>query len=114
MTYSIPEFIQYLKLSKIFTPKQSLVIEHVCIYFENLKVYKVIVSVDPTMMKKAKKLGIHSQYTTTFFDDIPLKISQNASSERQIANGRYFAMYYPNTGKCTIYTGEDIKICDTL
>ena len=69
---SVHEFVKDLKTAKLFTAKQCLVIENLYIYFKDMKVYKVIIAVNPSMLKKAKKLGLNSQYITTFFDDIKI------------------------------------------
>ena len=67
---TLSEFITHLKLSKAYTSKQSVVIDFISIYVNDSKVYKIIIAVNPLMMKKAKKLGIDVQYKTIFFDDV--------------------------------------------
>ena len=79
---TINDFVKDLKIKKLFTSKQCLVIENLYIYIKDLKVYKVVISVNPLMIKKAKKLGLNSQYIITDFDDIPIKINE-------LKNGSY-------------------------
>lgn len=99
---NIDIFIKDLKTSKVFTAKQCVVIESIYIYFTNLKVYKVIVAVNPSMLKKAKKLGLSSQYTTTFFDDILISIPNIQNIEK----GNFIMLYNPNTNQYEIFPGE--------
>ena len=44
---NIHEFVKDLRSAKVFTTKQCLVIENLYIYFRDLKVYKVIIAVNP-------------------------------------------------------------------
>lgn len=71
---NIHEFVKNLKLSHVYTQKQTTVIDNLYIYIKDLKVYKVTVVVNPDMKKKAKRLGLNRDYITTFFDDIPISI----------------------------------------
>lgn len=104
---SIHDFVKYLKLTKLFTQKQCLVIENLYIYFHDLKVYKVIVAVNPSMMKKAKRLGIDTNYKTTFFDDVEIRIDDKKM--KNIDKGRFIAIYNPNNSECSIFKGEETE-----
>ena len=108
---SIHEFVKDLKTAKLFTAKQCLVIENLYIYFKDMKVYKVIIAVNPSMLKKAKKLGLNSQgsssrgqspYITTFFDDVPINIP-----DLKISSGSYIALYNVNDQTCSVFSGEE-------
>ena len=102
----IHDFVKDLKLSKLFTQKQCVVIENLYIYFEDLMVYKVIIAIHPGMVKKANKLGLHTTtgYITTYMDGVKL----NAKSLLpNVEKGRYIAIYNPNNAECSIYTGEE-------
>ena len=101
---SIHEFVKDLKSSKAFTAKQCLVIENLYIYFRDSKVYKVVIAVNPLMLKKAKKLGLNGPYITTYFDDIPISIP-NLS----LSNGSYIALYNLNDGTCSVFNGEETE-----
>lgn len=50
---NIHEFVKSLNEAKVFTIKQCIVIENLIIYFEDLKVYKVVVAINPNQLKKA-------------------------------------------------------------
>ena len=102
---NIHEFVKSLKAAKVFTQKQCLVIENIYIYFNDLKVYKVIVAINPSMMKKAKKLGFETQYQTTFIDDVEIDVEGINASK-----GKYIAIYNPNNSDCAIYHGEEDEI----
>lgn len=101
----IHDFIKQLRLSKVYTTKQTIVIDNLYIYFSNMKVYKVVVAVNPNMSKKAKRLGINSDYITTYFDDVPITIEDDM--DKTIKEGKYIAIYNPNNGMTTVYTGEE-------
>lgn len=100
---NLHDFVKDLRLSKVFTTKQCIVIENLLIYFKDLKIYKVIISINPNQLKKAKKLGISSQYKTIIFDDIPIKITD----VKNVDKGNYIAIYNLNTLECSIYPGEE-------
>lgn len=98
----IHTFVRDLKLAKCFTQKQTIVIENLFIYFNDLKVYKVVVYTNPDMRKKAKKLGFGNVYKTIIMDDIPIYVK-----EYKCDKGKFIAVYNPNSGECTICTGEE-------
>ena len=93
-------FIQDLRAAKVYTSKQCVVIENLFIYLHDSKVYKVILSINPNQIKKAKKLGITKQYTTVFLDDIPLKI-------KETEKGNYIIIYNVNNASYSIFDGEE-------
>ena len=99
---SIHEFVKDLKTAKLFTAKQCLVIENLYIYFKDMKVYKVIIAVNPSMLKKAKKLGLNSPYITTFFDDIKISVPN-----LNVSTGSYIALYNVNDQTCSVFSGEE-------
>ena len=105
------QFVKDLKLNRMVTQKQCTVIDNLFIYFNDLKVYKVVIQANPLMMKKAKKLGIDREYVTIFMDDIPIKVdttySALADKELHVEHGKYIAIYNPNTADCGIYHGEE-------
>lgn len=96
------EFVKDLKLSRAITQKQCLVVDNLFIYFNDLKVYKVVVQVNPSMMKKASRLGFRDSYHTIFMDDVPIKIT-----DLNVSKGSFIAIYNPNTCDCSIYHGEE-------
>ena len=101
---NIHEFVKDLRKAKVFTTKQCLVIENLYIYFRDLKVYKVIIAVNPSMLKKAKKLGLNGPYITTYFDDVPISIPNLG-----VSKGSYIALYNPNDGTCSVFNGEETE-----
>ena len=107
---TVHEFIKYLKMSKVFSSKQSVVIDNVFIYFEDLKVYKVVLQINPTMKKKAKRLNINSDYITTYFDgptDTKLKFDEDTKHE--LDKGRFIAIYDIHKTSCSVYPGEETE-----
>lgn len=117
------EFVKDLKNAKAFTAKQCLVIENLYIYFRDLKVYKVIIAVNPLMLKKARKLGLNSQYSTIYFDDIPIRLpfgsaakglvpdltNSSPSGRGTLCSAAYIALYNPNDGTCSVFNGEETE-----
>ena len=102
---TLSEFITHLKLSKAYTSKQSVVIDFISIYVNDSKVYKIIIVVNPLMMKKAKKLGFDSQFKTIFFDDVAVDLNE---MKKKCSKGKFIIMYYPNdkNSELNIYDGE--------
>ena len=103
----IHDFIKQLKLLKVFTTKQSVVIDNIFIYIENLKVYKVVLQVNPSMMKKARRLGIKTEYQTTYFDNCNIKLRFDEDTKHILNKGKYIAIYNVGTTNCSIYPGEE-------
>ena len=103
---TISEFIINLKITKAYTSKQARVIDFISIYVNDSKVYKVIIVVNSLMMKKAKKLGIDTQYKTIFFDDVDIDLNE---LKKKCSKGKFIIMYYPNdkNNELNVYEGED-------
>ena len=99
----IEELVSDLRAAKVFTSKQTVVIENLFIYTRAGKAYKVVVSVIPTMLKKAKRLGIHSQYTTTILEDIPLELHPSIKTNEQ----NLLILYNLSTNQYSVYSGEE-------
>lgn len=95
----IHEFVNDLMKAKVFTSKQCLVIENLYIYVNDSEVYKVIVAVNPNLMKKAKKIGIDNNYKT-YFMEVKLKLDPKCST------GSFIILYDINTKSYSIFTGE--------
>lgn len=102
---TLSEFITHLKLTKAFTSKQLIVIDFISVYINDAKIYKTIIAVNPSMMKKAKKLGFDSQYKTIFFDDVLIDLSE---LRNKCNKGKFIIMYYPNNKNIEfdVYEGE--------
>lgn len=104
---NIHDFVKDLKISRAFTSKQTIVIENLLIYISNLKIYKVVISINPNQLKKAQKLGFSSQYHTIFlasaFDDVPIKIE----NVKNVDKGKFIVIYDLNLNKFSIFPGEE-------
>ena len=98
MAVDLHEFINDLKLTKAFTQKQCIVIENIYVYFNDLKVYKVVIAINPLMMKKAKRLGFDSQYKTIFMDDVLIKVK-----EFDVSKCKYIYSYIIQTTLIALY-----------
>ena len=102
--FTLNEFITHLKLTKAYTSKQLLVIDYISIYLNDSKVYKVIIVPNPSMMKKATKLGLND-YKTIFFDSV--NPNDAISIKHAPKKGKCIIMYYPNNDNdYSIYEGE--------
>ena len=107
---NVHEFIKYLKSSKVFSSKQSIVIDNVFIYFEDLNVYKVVLQVNPSMMKKAKRLNINGEYITTYFDGpTGTKLRFDEDTKHELDKGKYIAIYDIHKTSCNVYPGEETE-----
>ena len=95
----IHEFVSDLMKAKVFTSKQCIVIENLYIYVKDSEVYKVVLAVNPNLLKKAKKLGIDSLYKT-YFMEVKLKLDPKCST------GLFIILYDVNTKTCNIFNGE--------
>ena len=107
---NIHDFVKQLRLSKVYSSKQTVVIDNLYIYFNNLKVYKVVIAINPDMKKKAKRLGLVGDYITTYFDNIPITINGeyiDKNNSFNVTSGKYIDIYNPNTGNAMIYPGEE-------
>lgn len=107
---NIHEFVKNLKLSHVYTQKQTTVIDNLYIYIKDLKVYKVTVVVNPDMKKKARRLGLNGDYITTFFDDVPISIQGeyiDKNSKFDINTGKFIVIYNPCSGNAVVYPGEE-------
>lgn len=109
---NIHDFIKQLRLSKVYTSKQTTVIDNLYIYINNMKVYKVVIAVNPNMRKKARRLGLQGDYITTYFDDVPITIEGEYIDKTKpinIKEGKYIVIYNPNSGNATVYPGEETE-----
>jgi len=117
------DFIKQLQLKKLFTISQYRFIENIFFYINDLVVYKFVISVNPKMLKKAKKFGLNQPYIihTNDFEHVKIKPPLNNSSfeaspglchetfAKQNINqgkGAYILMYNPNINEITITEGE--------
>ena len=107
---NVHEFIKHLKTSKIYSSKQSLVIDNIFIYFEDLNVYKVVIQINPSMMKKAKRLNITNEYITVYFDGpTPMKLKFDEDTKHELDKGKFIAIYDIHRINCNIYPGEEAE-----
>ena len=82
MSIDIFDFIKQLQLKKLFTISQYRFIENIFFYINDLVVYKFVISVNPKMLKKAKKFGLNQPYIihTNDFEHVKIKPPLNNSS----------------------------------
>ena len=84
MLIDIFDFIKQLQLKKLFTISQYRFIENIFFYINDLVVYKFVISVNPKMLKKAKKFGLNQPYIihTNDFEHVKIKpFLKNSSFE---------------------------------
>ena len=98
------DFIKQLQLKKLFTISQYRFIENIFFYINDLVVYKFVISVNPKMLKRAKKFGLNQPYIihTNDFEHVKIKPFLKNSSF-----GAYILMYNPNINEITITEGEE-------
>ena len=103
MLIDIFDFIKQLQLKKLFTISQYRFIENIFFYINDLVVYKFVISVNPKMLKKAKKFGLNIIHTNDFEH---VKIKPFLKNINQ-GKGAYILMYNPNINEITITEGEE-------
>ena len=105
-TIDIFDFIKQLQLKKLFTISQYRFIENIFFYINDLVVYKFVISVNPKMLKKAKKFGLNQPYIihTNDFEHVKIKPPLNNINQ---GKGAYILMYNPNINEITITEGEE-------
>ena len=96
------EFISELRRRGVFTIKQTMVIETVNIYVNNGVVYKVIVHVDPSVLKKAKKLGLNNEY-------IIHNMNEKLKLEDKYCKGKVIIIYNTRNNTADVYEGENTE-----
>ncbi len=110
---TLHDFVKELRINKTFTSKQERFIENLYIYFEDLKVYKIVIALVPSLVQKAKKFGLNEQYTTICTPDIEKTLKIDALSdedkrlESNVKKGKYICIYNLMTQDCAIYHGEE-------
>ena len=106
MSIDIFDFIKQLQLKKLFTISQYRFIENIFFYINDLVVYKFVISVNPKMLKKAKKFGLNQPYIihTNDFEHVKIKPPLNNINR---GKGAYILMYNPNINEITITEGEE-------
>jgi len=101
------DFIEKLHHDKVFTSKQLGHVENIFIYVKDLNVYKVIISVYPAELKKAKKVGLSQQYT--IFERDFGRIKEPCPGTK---HGYYQLSYKPFKRTVCCYTGEQLDAND--
>ena len=96
---NVYEFIKELRKQRLYTVKQSMYVENIFIYVEDSEVYKIILHVDPAMLKKAKKIGLNNEYVIH-------NIKQKLQLEEKYNKGRFIILYDTRNNNADIYEGE--------
>ncbi len=110
---TLHDFVKELRINKTFTSKQERFIENLYIYFEDMKVYKIVIALVPSLVQKAKKFGLNEQYTTIQTPVIQktLKIEtlsdEDKLLESNVKKGKYICIYNLMNQDCAIYHGEE-------
>jgi len=102
MSMNIYTLLTKLRNDKVFTIKQLAYIENIYIYISNLKVYKLVLSIYPKEIKKAKKLGLNSQYII-----INKSFGKINEPLKNTSKGNYILIYSPNSQDITVWNGEE-------
>ena len=88
---SLHEYMQLLRDRKIYRVNQTPFLEHIGLYVNDLKVYKIVLQAYRETLNKSKKVGIHSWFTV-----ITENLPQNlliSPAEIPISKGMY-VLYY--------------------
>ena len=93
------DLVKEIRNKGLYTVKQSMYVENIFIYIDNSEVYKVILHVDPAMLKKAKKIGLNNEYVIH-------NIKQKLQLEDKYKKGRFIILYDTRTNNADVYQGE--------
>ena len=63
MKVDLYQYVQLLRERGIIKSKQTLFLDSLCLYTNNGQVYKIMLTVDPKLMKRARKVGIREPLT---------------------------------------------------
>ena len=99
-------FIKEIKRIGLFKVKQSIVVEGINIYVNDGEVYKIMLHVNPAMMKKAKKLGLNSEYVIYDMKDKGYKLLMDEKCKK----GKFIVMYDVGKNESYTYDGENSEL----
>ena len=99
-------FISELKRIGLFKVKQSIVVEGINIYVNDCEVYKIMLHVNPAMMKKAKKLGLESEYIIHDMTGKGYKLLLDEKCKK----GKFIVMYDVGKNESYTYEGENSEL----
>ena len=98
--YTIHEYVKDMKLKhKYFTNKQCRVIDNLYMYMSDANIYRIVVNINPDMLKAAKKLGFEKEHI--IFD-----VHQKVYVEEKYNRGKFILIYDVNNGNCDVFGGE--------
>ena len=100
--YDIYDFIKELRLSHFIDSKQLRFIENIGFYINDLIVYKIVVAVNPKILKKSSKYNLPQQYNVHHDDFKHVKIKEPF---KNTSKGKYILMY--NKNEIFVCQGED-------
>ena len=100
------EFINELKKMGIYKVKMSMYVESLNIYVHDESAYKVILHVNPDVLKKAKKVGLNQEYVIYDLNDKDLKIKM----EDKFKKGYYIIIYDLSKNESKVYEGENSEM----
>ena len=103
MILTIEEYIQSLRERHIIRPRMTQVLDHITIYTNDLKVYRVlIVARYDATPRQINKAGLIDQYTTIDIDNERIANPETID----ISHGKYMLQYDIKTHDIGIYNGE--------
>jgi hypothetical protein len=105
---TLHEYIQLLRERRIFTIKQSQYLDYINLYINDAKCYKIILSCDPNIVKKAKKAGITQRFTI-IEEGLPDNILISPETY-DISRGQFILQYVRRNQDINICVGEDFYL----
>ena len=85
------QYVQLLRERGILKSKQTSYLDSLCLYTNNGEVYKIMMTLDPKLLKKARKAGIH-QPLTLIKNNLP-KNKLISPPKINIDNGLFIIQY---------------------
>ena len=103
---NVYEFIEEIKKMVLYKVKMSMYVETINIYVCNEKVYKLMLHVNPDVLKRAKKVGLNQEYVIYDLSDKGMKIKM----DDKFKQGYYIIIWDLSKNVTQVYEGENSEM----
>ena len=100
------EFIEEIKKMGLYKVKMSMYVESINIYVNDEKVYKLMLHVNPDVLKKAKKVGLNQEYVIYDLSEKGMKIKM----DEKFKYGYYIIIWDLSKNEPKVYEGENSEM----
>ena len=101
---NLHEYMQLIRDKKIYRVNQTPFLEHIGLYVNDLKVYRIVLLAFHETLNKSKKVGIHS-WLSIITENLPQNLTISPA-EIPISKGMYVLYYSYKTKEIKIYAGD--------